>query len=155
MKEIRTTIIRVQIIAFHFTNCEVNSSYCNCNAVNHTRKAKQFLSQGKFNSSTLYFSTLHPHYILILFLNCMLLPKEILLIPKIALQCAKGALQFLKIFACSRLKALLRLACLLQSESLTVFQTLIKIMMTGGFGEVHNMTLFCTINVAQGSLHKN
>ena len=101
--------IRVQIIAFHFTNCEVNSSYCNCNAVNHTRKAKQFLSKGKFNSSTLYFSTLHPHYILILFLNCMLLPKEILLITKIALQCAKGALQFLKIFYLQQAKSLVTL----------------------------------------------
>ena len=54
---------RVQIITLHFANCKVNSSYCNCRVVNHTKIAKQFFSKAKFNLSKLYFSTLYPYFI--------------------------------------------------------------------------------------------
>ena len=70
---------RVRIIGSHFANCEVNSSYCNCKVVNGTKIAKQFFSQGKFSLSKLYF----PHHILVLFIHCILLSKEIMLILKI------------------------------------------------------------------------
>ena len=55
--------VRVQIIASHFTNCEVNSSYCNCKVVNHMKIAKQFFSQGKFNLSKLCSFILYPYFI--------------------------------------------------------------------------------------------
>ena len=96
VKEKRTAIISVQIIASHFANSEVNSCYCDCKVLNHTKYAKLFFSQRKFNSSTLYFSTLHRNYILILFIDCILILKEILHIPKITSQDEKSALQFLK-----------------------------------------------------------
>ena len=54
---------RVWIIASNFANCKVNSSYCDCKVVNHTKIAKQFFSQGKFNLLKLYFSTLYPYFI--------------------------------------------------------------------------------------------
>ena len=41
---------------------EVNSSYCECKVVNHMKIVKHF-SQGKLNSSKLYFSTLYPCFI--------------------------------------------------------------------------------------------
>ena len=57
---------RVRIIALHFVNCEVNSSYRNCKVVNHEKNAKQFLlSQGKVNYSCYIFhliSKLYPHF---------------------------------------------------------------------------------------------
>ena len=71
--------LRVQIITLHYASCEVNSSYCDCKVVNFIKIVKQFFSQGKFNSSKLYF----PHYILILLIQLILLSKEILLIPRI------------------------------------------------------------------------
>ena len=92
---------RVRIIGSHFANCKVNSSYCNCKVVNGTKIAKQFFSQGKFSLSKLYF----PHHILVLFIHCILLSKEIMLIPKI-----------------TRVKASLRLEYSLRSE----FQTIIR-----------------------------
>ena len=53
---------RVRIIALHFVNCEVNSSYHNCKVVNHEKNPKQFLlSQGK----VIFFhiiSKLYPHF---------------------------------------------------------------------------------------------
>ena len=55
--------IRVRIIVLHFANCEVNSSYCGCKVVNHTKIAKQFFSRGKFNSSRLCLSTSYPYFI--------------------------------------------------------------------------------------------
>ena len=55
--------IRVRIIALHHANCEVNSSCCDCKVVNYTKIAKQFFSQGKFNSSKLYFSASYPYFI--------------------------------------------------------------------------------------------
>ena len=55
-------LFRVQIIVSHFASWEVNSSYCNCEVVIHEKNAKQFFHQEKFNSSTLYFSTLYPHF---------------------------------------------------------------------------------------------
>ena len=54
---------RVWIIALYFANCRMNSSYCDCKVINHAKNAKQFFPQGKLNSSTLYFSTSHPHFI--------------------------------------------------------------------------------------------
>ena len=53
----------VRIIALHFANCKVNSNYCDYKIVNHTKIAKQFFSQGKFNSFKLYFSKLYPYFI--------------------------------------------------------------------------------------------
>ena len=53
---------RVRIIVSHFANCEVNSSYCDWKVVNHTKNAKQFFLQEKFNSSGSYFSTLYPYF---------------------------------------------------------------------------------------------
>ena len=52
---------RFRVIALHFSNCEVNSSYCDCNVVNREKNAKQFFHQGEFKSFTLYFSTLYPN----------------------------------------------------------------------------------------------
>ena len=54
------TNVRVGITASHLANFEVNSSYCDRKVVNHTKLATQFLSQGKFNSSKLYFPLLYP-----------------------------------------------------------------------------------------------
>ena len=45
---------RVQIIASHFTNCKVNSSYCDYNVVNHEKNAKQFFPKENL---------VHPYYI--------------------------------------------------------------------------------------------
>ena len=52
-----------RIIASHFANCELSSSYCDRKVVNHTKNAKQFFLQGKYNSSGLYSSTLYPYFI--------------------------------------------------------------------------------------------
>ena len=51
------------IIASHFANCKVNSSYCNCKVVNHKKNGKRFFSQEDFDSSTAYFSTAYSTYI--------------------------------------------------------------------------------------------
>ena len=53
----------VRIKVSHFVNCEVNSTYCDCKVVNHTKNLKQFFPQGKFNSSGSYSSTLYPYFI--------------------------------------------------------------------------------------------
>ena len=84
----------VRIIALLFTDCKVNSSYCNCRAVNHMKIAKQFSPKENLVRSNYVF----PHYIFILFIHCILLSKEILLIPTITWQNAKNALQFLMQF---------------------------------------------------------
>ena len=96
----------VRIIVSHFANCEVNSSYCDGNVVNHEKNAKQFFSQGEFNSSTLYFSTLYPNDIHILFIHCIILSKRVLLILKITSQITKNASQFLKKTPQQRTKSL-------------------------------------------------
>ena len=115
-------LYRVWIISSHFTNCKVSSSYCDCKVVNHTKIAKQFLTQRKFNSYKLYFSSLYPYFIH----HCTLLSKEILLIPKTTPQNPKNASQFLKyLLTCSGVKALLHLTYLLQSEFQTIIQTLL------------------------------
>ena len=60
-----------------------------------------------------------PNHILILFIHCILLSREILHIPKITPPNGKSALQFLKnIFACTRVKTSLRSAyyCKVNSE---------------------------------------
>ena len=76
--------------------------------MNHVKNMKQSFSQGKFNSSTLYFPPLYPHYIYILFIHCILLSNEILLSPK--LQDAKDASHFLhKNFGLQRAKSLVTL----------------------------------------------
>ena len=83
-----------QIIASHFVNGKVNSSYENSGM----KIAKQFSSKGKFNFIISLFYTLHT-----------LIKKKILLILKITPQNAKKASQFLKnIFNCSGVKASLR-----------------------------------------------
>ena len=107
------SIYRVQIIASHFRNCEVNSSYCNCKLVNHMKIVKQFFSQGKLICTNYIF----PHYILISFIHCILLSKEILFVPKITPQNAKNALQFLNIFK--------KHFCLWQGKSLTTLSIFI------------------------------
>ena len=66
-----------------------------------------------------------PHHILILFIHCILLSREILHIPKITPPNGKNALRFLKnIFACTRVKTSLRSAYLLQSEFRMIMGTL-------------------------------
>ena len=47
-------LCRVWIIALHFANCEVNSSYCKCKVVNHEKNAKHFFPKENL---------IHPHYI--------------------------------------------------------------------------------------------
>ena len=56
---------RVQIMASHFANCKVNSSYCNCKVVNHTKM------WSSFSPKEIYFihitfshiiSKLYPHF---------------------------------------------------------------------------------------------
>ena len=86
--------IRVRIIASHFVNCKVNSSYCDCKLVNNTKIAKQLFSKGKFNSLELYFSALYPYFIHPLHI----IIKRNIFIPKITPQNAKKASQFLNIF---------------------------------------------------------
>ena len=119
---------KVWIITSHFANCEVNSSHCHCNFANHEKNANQFLSQGEFNSSTLYFFTLYPNDIHILFIHCILLSKEVLLILKITLLNTKKYFSILKkkTFACSKLKVLLCSTYLLQSQFQTIIQMLLN-----------------------------
>ena len=79
--------VRVQIIALRFSNCEVSSSYYDW----------KMLSSFFFTKENL----VHPqyvflHYIHKSFIYCLLLSKEIVLIPKIAQQNAKNASHFLK-----------------------------------------------------------
>ena len=112
-------MLRIWIIASHFTSCKVNSSYCEYKVVNHTKIEKHFFSERKFNSSKWYFPTLYPYSIIfyILLFYCILLYsifyysiiKKILFIPKITLQNAKNASQFLK-----------KRFCLWQGESLAM-----------------------------------
>ena len=115
---------RVGIITSHFPNCEVNSGYCNCKVVNH----EKVFSQGKFDSSTLYFSTLYPNFIHILLIHYIILSKEILFIPKITSQNAKNPSQILKkTFASGGLKSPLRLVYLLRSEFKVVIRLLVSV----------------------------
>ena len=72
---------------------------------------------GKFKENLIHLDHTLPIYIHILFIHCMLLLAEILLILKITWQNVKNVLQFLKeTFGCSGLKALPCSAYLLQSE---------------------------------------
>ena len=59
--ETSDNIYRVQIIGSQFANYKVNSIYCK--VVNQTEIMEQVFSQGNFNLSKLYFSTLHPYFI--------------------------------------------------------------------------------------------
>ena len=74
---------RVRIISLLFTNYKVRSSYCNGKVVSHKKKAKQFFSQGKFNSFILYFSTLYPNYIRICSSTAYYYQKKYCLYPKL------------------------------------------------------------------------
>ena len=113
--------IRVRIIVSHFANCEVNSSYCGCKVVNHTKIAKQFFSRGKFNSSRLCLSTSYPYFIH----SLHTIIKRNIAYTQNYIPNGKNALQFLKnIFACARVKISLRSAYLLQSEFQTMIGTL-------------------------------
>ena len=53
---------------------------------------------------------LHPNYILLLFINYILLSKRTLLLPKITLQSVKSALQLLKKFRLKQAKSLATLS---------------------------------------------
>ena len=107
--------IRVRIIALHFANCRVNSSFYNYKFVNHTKIVNCFFSK----ENVIRLNYIFPHYILILLIYCILLSKEILLIPKIAPQNAKNTSQLLK-----NMKDLLRSAYLLRNEFQTVIRTI-------------------------------
>ena len=81
---------RVWIITSHFANCkEVNSSYCDCKVVNHTKNEKQFFPK----ENLIHLDHTLPHYMH--HSSIVLLAAEILLILKITSH-AKNALQFLK-----------------------------------------------------------
>ena len=91
--------LKFEIIASHFANCKMNSSYFNCKVVNHTKMAKQFFEKENLVCPNYIFL----HYIFIVFIHCILLSTKILLNLKTMLKNAKDPLQFLKkIFACNR-----------------------------------------------------
>ena len=70
----------------------MNCSYYECKVVNHMKIGQQFFPKENLIRPNYIF----PHYILILFIHCILLSKEILLIPTITTKNAKNASQFLK-----------------------------------------------------------
>ena len=86
----------IRIIASHFTNYEVNSSYCSCKVVNHEKSAKQFFPK----ESLIFPHYIFPHYVQII--STFYSPiayyyqKKILFIPKVTSQNAKNASQFFK-----------------------------------------------------------
>ena len=108
--------IRVRIIASHFVNCKVNSSYCDCKLVKNTKIAKQLFSKGKFNSLKLYFSTLYPYFIYPLHI----ITKRNIFIPKLHHKMQKklrNSQTFPKnIFGCGGVKASLHSVYLLRRE---------------------------------------
>ena len=53
---------RAQIIALHFANYKVNSSYCNCKVENHTKNAKYLFSK----ENSIHFHYIFPHFIYVL-----------------------------------------------------------------------------------------
>ena len=109
--------------------CKLRSdfSYCDSKVVNGSKNAKQFFFQGKFNSSTLYFSPLYPNYIHILFHHPLIhyYRKKYCLHPKLHHKMQiMLCISYTKSFAYDRLKASLRSARLLRSEFQTIFRTL-------------------------------
>ena len=109
---------------YRFTFCEVISSYFYCIVVNHTKIAMQCFPKEPLIRPNYIFSC----YIHILFIHCILLSKDILLIIKVTPQNVKNVSQF-AIFAkkivCGRVKISLRSTYLLQSE----FQMIIRMLM--------------------------
>ena len=99
----------------------MNSSYCNCKVVNHTKNAKQFFPQGKFTSSGSYSSRLYPYFIHPLH---AIISRSIACTQNYMAKCEKCFAVPTKTFACGMLKALLRLAYLLQSEFQSIVRTL-------------------------------
>lgn len=98
--ETSDNIYRVRIIGSHFANYKVNSIYCK--VVNQKLWSRFFPKEILICPNHIF-----PHYILISFIHCMLLSKEILLISKTTPQNAKTASQFSKktIFSCGKVKA--------------------------------------------------
>ena len=85
--------VRVRIIASSFTNCEVNSTFVIVKLYIILKLQSSFFSKENLIRPNYIF----PRYILILFINCILLSKEeIVFIPNITAQNAKSASQFLK-----------------------------------------------------------
>ena len=95
--------------------CRVNSSFYDYKFVNHTKIANLFFPK----ENVIRLNYIFPHYILILFIYCILLSREILLIPKIAPQNAKNTLQLLK-----NMEVSLRSAYLLRNEFHTIIRTI-------------------------------
>ena len=107
--------IRVWIIALHFANCRVSSSFYDYKFVNHTKIANRFFSK----ENVIRLNYIFPLYILILFIYCILLSRDISIIPKIAPQNAKNTSQLLK-----NIKVSLRSAYLLRNEFQTIIRTI-------------------------------
>ena len=85
---------------------------CDCNVYIIQKLKSSFFPKKNLICANYTFS----HYVLILFIHCILLSKEILLIPKITPQNGKNALQFLNIFSFGGVNTLLRSGYILQSE---------------------------------------
>ena len=111
---------RVRIIASHFGNYKLNSIYCDCNIVNHRKVAKQFFSQGNFNSST-YFSTLCTYFILPLY---TIIKINIAYSQNYTTNCRKSFAILKKKFSCDVLKAPLSSTYIMRSG----FQTIIRML---------------------------
>ena len=113
-------ISRVQIIASHFPNCKVNSSYWNC-SFKSGKQCGGVFSLRKFNLSTLSISTFYPHF------TAYYYQKETLFSPINTLINAKNISQFLKkTIDCGRLKLFLCLPYLLWKEFQTIIWMLIS-----------------------------
>lgn len=82
-----------QGLNYRLTFCVVNSCYCNYKVVNHTKIAKQLFPKETLIRPNYIFS----YYILIFFILCILLSKEILLITEITPQNVKKMLLYLAI----------------------------------------------------------
>ena len=113
--------IRVRIIALHHANCEVNSSCCDCKVVDYTKIAKQFFSQGKFNSSKLYFSESYPYFIHLLH---TIIKRNIAYTENYTTKWKKCFAIFKKHFRLYQGKNLATLGILLQSEFRMIMGTL-------------------------------
>ena len=109
-------------------------SYCDSKVVNDMKNVKQFFSQGKFNSSTLYFSLLYPHHIHILFHHLLIYYYQRKYCLHLKLHCKMQimlCISYTKSFAYGGLKALLHSAHLLRSELQMILRTLNMLLYTG------------------------
>ena len=115
-------IYRFWIITLHFTNCNVNSSYCDSNVVNHEKNVKQFFPKENLIHPNYIFHVIskwYPHFIHPLHT----ITKWSIAYTQNYIAKYKKCFSILKrTFACSELKASLRSEYLLQSE----FQTIIR-----------------------------